>query len=99
MSRNFTDKRGLNYLAVVGIPAKSCPLVVDLGSQRLLRDAGEEGWDVDSLTGRTGLFLEVEGLVLKQVDGHLGSRLGVIHVIRALVHVLVNPPIACIVQL
>ena len=100
MSRNSTDKRSLNYLAVVGIPAKSCTLVVGgLGSQGLLRDAGEECWDVDSLTGRTDSFVEVEGLVLEQVDGHLGSRLGMTHVISVLVHVPVDPPDACNVQL
>ena len=52
-------KRSLNYLSVgvVGIPAKSCPMVGDLGSQRLLWDAGEEGRDVDSLTSRTDPFV------------------------------------------
>ena len=94
-------KRSLNYLAVgvVGISAKSCPMVGGLGCQRLLWDAGEERRDVDSLTGRTGLLLEVEGLVLEQVDGHLGRRLGMVHVVSALVHVLVDTTIACIVQL
>ena len=99
MSRNTSEERSPNYLAVVGIPAKSGPLVVGLSSQRLLGDAGEEGWDVDSLTSRTDPFVEVEGLVLEQVDGHLGSRLGVIHVISLLVHVLVDPTDAWIVQL
>ena len=70
-----------------------------LGSQRLLGDAGEECRHVDSLTLRTDTFIEGEGLVLEQVDGHLGSRLGMIHVISALVHVLVDTTIACIVQL
>ena len=94
-------KRSLNYLSVgvVGIPAKSCPMVGDLGSQRLLWDAGEEGRDVDSLTSRTDPFVQVEGLVLEQVDGHLGSRLGMIHVISLLVHVPVDPTETWIVQL
>ena len=70
-----------------------------LSSQRLLGDAGEEGWDIDSLTSGTDAFIEVEGLVLEQVDGHLGGGLGMIHVISSLVHVLVDATIACIVQL
>ena len=97
-NRNVKEHHGHEEsdLAIVGIPAKPGPLIVDLGSQGLLGDAGEERGDVDSLTSGTELFVEVEGLVLEQIDGHLGGRLGMVHVIRALVHVLVNPSIACI---
>ena len=95
MSRNTIEKISLDYLAIVGVgvPAKSGSLVASL---RLLWHTGEERWHVDSLTSGTDLFVEVEGLVLEQVDGHLGSRLGMIHVVSALVHVLVDSTVACI---
>ena len=91
-------KRSPKYLAIVGvgIPAISRPMVV---CRLFLWNAGEERRDVDSLTDYTVLVIEVEGLVLEQVDGHLGSILGIFHVIRALVHGFVDATIACIVQL
>ena len=70
-----------------------------LSGQRLLGDAGEECRHVDSLTLRTDTFVEGEGLILEQVDGHLGGGLGMIHVVSALVHVLVDTTIAWIVEL